>query len=1130
MMRQGVSTLIVLLASAGSVFAQARPLEVKDGVFARDGKHVFLMGSVAGGGNWNPKTLWLSRLHGFDFVEFEGPISVTGYDGDNLKWQSPTWAAMLSKEMVRQGIHPLWNLGIGSATTLRRMKGFPRRWSGYSDPSFGTNYPFDVSSGEAPAFYRNRWMPYLDALGPSADQAIGAYLFSDFAYASTSPEALSGFRDFVKSKYGSLKELNRVCKTTFASFQAIPPPHDLTFLKEGSLAHRVKDQQLRYPELFADWVEFLRGYFAAELSALLAKLGNLPARVGLQSRFAWRLPYDKFTPSMDVERLSDVLDFLGLRVDPYLYDFRGRPADAVEVLTYSRRFTLYPHYMQSLCPKPLVVTIDDSYGNYFPWEERIQNSLDNQIVGLDGTWARKRDPDDRGVRERWFKVDHDDRGWPKIQVPDYMDRREPSHIGVTWYRRAFKVDARHALQQGQQQKYTFWAGKADDERADVYLNGRLVHTGARWSSTHRFDITKELKYGETNTMAIRLENAEGPGGIYHYITISTMKGLSELFPMRPNFLAAIFWQYALRGFAAVNYLLSYEPRVMPALPHIKAELASVAPIVMPRPRRRGSVAMLYPVETNLGLVAYSFIDEQNVEFMNIYSGSLFSHVPFDLVTCRQILDGKLDDYDFLIVPFARLVRAGTLQKVKEFIRRGGGVLVTRDSFQREDATYEPIDLKAAIDFSQRRVHYLDDRGKSFAQIHAELGRVFAKEGVARDAAWAFEKSEEFPWVETQVVGSADAFVVYILNWGGQPKKGRLKLTPRFLGAGVNAYRMRYLRGEGSESTLTVEQLAEGIQLDVRIQDPIVLVFDRADRPAVPFRQPSPDRSAALRAVASLQEKQRPSTDGARLLMLTSADPQHYDRGRRDSPVLVRLLEAAGAWVEERTVPQIQRAQDLKDYDAVIILEDHPGTWKWVRANQWAVFDAVRQFVRQGGGLFVTATASASGQAKANALNKILNGIGVKTPGFGATPDGFEDPGRCISCDARQVAFFTIMPHAVTQGVHWLYTINPTALLNEKKTLSPLILSGRDDKHHPEAPVLLAGAFDNGRVVASGDTSFMQPIWIGWGDNLQLTWNIMRWITKDKIPAVPLEELQERILFTESDLQQFEREDAGTRDR
>jgi len=139
-------------------------------------------------------------------------------------------------------------------------------------------------------------------------------------------------------------------------------------------------------------------------------------------------------------------------------------------------------------------------------------------ISLEGYWKFK-----PGDDKTWLQPTFNDAGWNKIMVPgSWEDQVSKSYDGYGWYRRQFKVDASAAGK-----RFVLLVGKIDD-LDEVYLNGKLVgHTGImsdfpyknatnnEYRSERIYYLNAEdLKSGQLNTIAVRVYDAGGGGGIY----------------------------------------------------------------------------------------------------------------------------------------------------------------------------------------------------------------------------------------------------------------------------------------------------------------------------------------------------------------------------------------------------------------------------------------------------------------------------------------------------------------------------------------------------------------------------------------------------------------------------------------
>ena len=138
-------------------------------------------------------------------------------------------------------------------------------------------------------------------------------------------------------------------------------------------------------------------------------------------------------------------------------------------------------------------------------------------------WKFKLDPEDAGREGGWFAADHDDADWMDARIEaswnDFLPER---YIGVAWYRRAVDVpriagDVLHLDFGGV------------DESAWVWVNGEYagehdVGPGG-WNLSFRIDVTRLVKPGERNVIAVRAMNTAGEGGIWRPITLRAFEDL-----------------------------------------------------------------------------------------------------------------------------------------------------------------------------------------------------------------------------------------------------------------------------------------------------------------------------------------------------------------------------------------------------------------------------------------------------------------------------------------------------------------------------------------------------------------------------------------------------------------------------
>lgn len=155
-------------------------------------------------------------------------------------------------------------------------------------------------------------------------------------------------------------------------------------------------------------------------------------------------------------------------------------------------------------------------------QDLTQISLDEvTILPLSDEWRFATDPQDRGVTDGWFAADFDDSAWATVRSDTgtgWERQGFPDYTGVGWYRRDVDIPA----DLGREHFYLYFA--AVDEDAVVYVNGELLgeHTCAStglapeqiWLTPFALDARGRLRPGERNTIAVRVYNRLGMGGIY----------------------------------------------------------------------------------------------------------------------------------------------------------------------------------------------------------------------------------------------------------------------------------------------------------------------------------------------------------------------------------------------------------------------------------------------------------------------------------------------------------------------------------------------------------------------------------------------------------------------------------------
>jgi beta-galactosidase len=127
-----------------------------------------------------------------------------------------------------------------------------------------------------------------------------------------------------------------------------------------------------------------------------------------------------------------------------------------------------------------------------------------ETVSLCGQWWFRTDSGSVGEGQRWYGADDSISGWRKVRVPHtwQVDLAFVEYRGVAWYRRAFDV----------RNEWHNSAVRIEFEAvfhtATVWVNGELAGEHVRKGYTaFVLDITRLLRWGSSNTIAVRVDNA-----------------------------------------------------------------------------------------------------------------------------------------------------------------------------------------------------------------------------------------------------------------------------------------------------------------------------------------------------------------------------------------------------------------------------------------------------------------------------------------------------------------------------------------------------------------------------------------------------------------------------------------------
>jgi beta-galactosidase len=127
-------------------------------------------------------------------------------------------------------------------------------------------------------------------------------------------------------------------------------------------------------------------------------------------------------------------------------------------------------------------------------------------ISLCGEWLFRTDKDDRGEKDKWFEENIVKGEWRIVAVPHtwQVEAALADHRGVAWYWRTFDPPAKDSSPNAAV-RLEF---EAVFHSAKVWINGHLAGEHSRKGYTaFTLDITKLIRWGATNTIAVRVDSA-----------------------------------------------------------------------------------------------------------------------------------------------------------------------------------------------------------------------------------------------------------------------------------------------------------------------------------------------------------------------------------------------------------------------------------------------------------------------------------------------------------------------------------------------------------------------------------------------------------------------------------------------
>jgi alpha-glucosidase (family GH31 glycosyl hydrolase) len=261
--------------------------------------------------------------------------------------------------------------------------------------------------------------------------------------------------------------------------------------------------------LFPYWSHDIGGFLGKKIEPELyvrwCQFGVFSPVVRLHSDHGYRLPWDY---GDEVKNIVKEYFILRHKLFPYIYTYSrivhdtGLPLCRPLYIEYPDLEEAYLYDYEYLFGKDILVA-------------PIAESTYKVYADITKEWRFKIDKEDVGEKEQWYAANFNDTSWEVIDGGMRWDelKEEYKHYdGYAWYRK--KVFIPKSLR-GKKLRIVF---PGVDDAYTLYINGEKAATyGSReesvWATTTMPEISKYIKFGEDNIIAVKVWDYGGEGGL-----------------------------------------------------------------------------------------------------------------------------------------------------------------------------------------------------------------------------------------------------------------------------------------------------------------------------------------------------------------------------------------------------------------------------------------------------------------------------------------------------------------------------------------------------------------------------------------------------------------------------------------
>lgn len=1148
--------------------SSATNIRIKGPDIVRDGKPVFLTG-VEDDAIYFP---WLYKLMKFDIIQLQdlSPDNIMKLKqtevGTEISWNPLSkWFETKIRTLLHNGlaIHAnYWDF-------LPRNDRFKNDMSDHiATASHFYGWRLDSSVGRQ--IKENYTRATLRTLGK---YPVTFYeLYNELYYGDTSPAALRSFQRAMREKYGDISKANQAWSTSFPTFAAITPPWKTVNWAATKAYLRPQPVPIELYTEWQRFVERHLGRELRLLTDNIKRDIKYPhSYIIYQAVMNLHQDYSGMTNTYP-EELMKAGDALCQEGGMYFYP-QIKGAENITDIAKTARSMMIWDLLAGISPDKPVYLSECGIGTYpaafdpasmvvdlsGTWYFADDSANKGQSMGygnpdfdekswagisVPGIWGSQGFPKcTRGWYRRDFTIPKDQKQGLFLTGKELADRAriylngKLIHETSAW-NAEFSVDISGFLRKG---------------KNTIALE-----------ISNQFEAGGQIQGGVRNFIAVTDREFFKPAKV----TAGQMR--SWFWSMAVHNISGVIMSYFYtpatnRDVGSIYNPVGREYAAIRAIPEVKNEIDAVSEILLPRPRLSPEIAFVYPFESGRAHVSDDHTDlytgKITLAMMDYYLSALFSRFTPAVTSNDAIVRGMADKFKIIVMPTSPRVIDGTIEALDRYVRSGGILILGPSALSFNDCTHRPIPapewlgIKTGLpvlsmkslnsrhfglsnEESRKRVfdssfgtkislngaaslaEFTDGtpaitvhrHGKGhvyyfacnlpFIKLKSVLSSIFVSHGLKCQVELRYTDGVSADYIESHVIGSRDRFVFYLNNFGG----GERNVAAGIPSVDSGNYRITDIRsGKVLYEDIGFQEIRRGLGLTASSQDPVTWLFEKhgtGDRVKIK------PLSAEHQRFLGMWNASPRSKDKILFHSLNRAalDPFRMLTGKS-------LLEASGF--------EINYALDLPGKAGKGKIESYHDEKNISSLSDFSIYvlgaprlrDAnaikeIRDYVENGGSLLLSASADIGyfgWYSNKHHRGQLFDVFGLKCSHVNFVDEHMNDgfsPANCL--------FANITPgHQITRGVAKVQLAEASTI----STTSPdqqVLIRSNTTSIPANSPFLVAMEFGKGRVVAMGDSLWLQPEWLGKEDNAQLMLNIFNWLARRDSSIVPRDELRSRV--------------------